>query len=357
MPQRDDLVPLPTFFNGIPLSAHDLNRIGSVQEYIYWSNQRWNPGFLRWENGDDGRWMHHTHQYLHYSVSGQVDLTINGTAHGTIGPGNSYIDLDSDGANPYGLTINTNYELTLTSGSGYVLILYEWAENARDLDPGSVASAGVYTDSAVITAATLNNTVARNQYFLDNYTFNPISPFHTWRAGGSGGPGTMHFTFRHTHDYIYVAGYTFPSDGNTYQFEVRWGDDYDGIGQTNGMLAFNDCTDQAGNQNVRFTMHMIDTPTGNNFWAWADNYTGDDPEDQKQFGGDFPAVRGPTVWPFNTSPPPAVPLTMPAKGELYTIGFRMDGQDDGDGRVLACCEVPLYKDYLVNGNFGLKEDT
>ena len=220
MPQRDDLVPLPTFFNGIPLAAHDLNRMGSVQEYIYWSNQRWNPGFLRWENGDDGRWMHHTHQFLHYSVSGQVDLTINGTAHGTIGPGNSYIDLDTDGANPYGITINTNYELTLTSGSGYVLIIYEWAENARDLNPTSVAPAGTYTDSAIITATTLNNTVARNQYFLDNYTFNPITPFHSWREF-SGGPGVMYWTFRHTHDLLYFASRNYPSDDNHFQFEIR----------------------------------------------------------------------------------------------------------------------------------------
>lgn len=336
MPQPENIAPLPTFFNGIPLSAHDLNKLSSVQEFIYYSNQRWNVPFERWYAGDEAiRYLRHTHRYLHYNTHLNLDLTINANNYGEIS-GDGYIDLHPSGTNPYGMTYNKFYGLQIEplTGGAFARIFYEWPVTGINLNPDDAAAAPTFTVGSVVPAAELNKISTRLQYLLDNYAFNPVVPFPTKRVITNGGSNEIYFVFRHVHRYVYFSWLGSPDrdHDHTYKFQIREGDDWD----TGTEILENDWSAKNGPGPQRVTV-TLDMEQGTNHVVheFADDPTGADPD-----------LTCPFPW----------PITMPAKGGLYTLCFKVYGEGDAQDRRYALCEVPFTYNYLVNGNYGLKDD-
>jgi hypothetical protein len=272
----------PGFFDGVYLSASDINQIAQEQQYIYGMYQH-----LRFaqeiSRQDWYRYMLHRYRYLHIRTSDvtTIDgshLLINGIDAGPVAATSNEFVVDLGNgedvfvSNPYNLSLNKPYTLQWQEGEEFGGVEMWWCFEHPHDDGLFHLPQTVPTFTTGANAAQLNALSDDTRYLVENQAMMPPGCF-TSRSFNFTGTSTWRYFIWHQHRYLHCSARWAPSGEDGINHEVKFkinGVEFFGhTGSGEGTWLYSFAYDMQGDDHQSFdlpveghpTFHDVDEPS------------------------------------------------------------------------------------------------
>lgn len=211
----DMIMPMPVFADGIHLTATDLNRLTTGQQYA--ANKLplnyGRRGFVK----EADYWIFHQHRYLHYLLSTPGDegeIWINDVLRQTVhGVSSGTLDLQS-----YGLPLNQAYKVRWKGVTVNGIFMQEHPHSLIAVAlPYAIPTFGPY---ATVTADQLNRVARNTEYYISKFSTPMLSGFRGTRneqllPASDHFQGIWSFWVPHVYRYVYAAARCWVGGANT----------------------------------------------------------------------------------------------------------------------------------------------